>query len=133
LKRIELYRSTREHPGSKQKINQVLKHIVFDLHGMTSIDSSASQIMYDIVDHYQKRGVNVFFTRLFKSSHLIERLRNAGIEKLLSIVDGEEFGIKQTIRPYYDDILDALKAIDRIDSTCDWETRSYFSTIDAAI
>ena len=129
LKRVEMYGSTHEHPGSKQKTNKSLRHVVFDLHGMTSIDSSATQILYDIVNNYQKRGINVFFSRIFKSRHLIQRLRDSGIEKLLSIVDGEEFGIRQTIRPYYDDILDALKAIDKIDSSCEWETRSYFSNI----
>lgn len=129
LKRVEMYGSTHEHPGSKQKTNKSLRHVVFDLHGMTSIDSSATQILYDIVNNYQKRGINVFFSRIFKSRHLIQRLRDSGIEGLLSIVDGEEFGIRQTIRPYYDDILDALKAIDKIDSSCEWETRSYFSNI----
>lgn len=129
LKRVELYGSTHEHPGSKQKTNKTLRHVVFDLHGMTSIDSSATQILYDIVNNYQKRGINVFFTRIFKNRHLLQRLRDSGIEELLSIVDGEEFGIRQTIRPYYDDILDALKAIDKIDSSCEWETRSYFSNI----
>ncbi|KAG0681851.1 hypothetical protein C6P42_003754 [Pichia californica] len=129
LKRIELYGSTHGHPGSKQKTNKSLRHVVFDLHGMTSIDSSATQILYDIVDNYQRRGINVFFTRIFKSKNLIQRLKDSGIEELLSLVDGEEFGIRQTIRPYYDDILDALKAIDKIDSSCEWETRSYFSSL----
>lgn len=130
LKRIELYGSTHEHPGSKQKTTKTLRHVVFDLHGMTSIDSSATQILYEIIDNYQRRGINVFFTRIFKSKHLIQRLKDSGIEELLNLVDGEEFGIRQSVRPYYDEILDALKAIDKIDSSCDWETRSYFSTID---
>jgi MFS superfamily sulfate permease-like transporter len=130
LKRIELYGSTHEHPGSKQITNKELRHVVFDLQGMTSIDSSATQILFDIVENFQKRGINVFFTRIFKSGHLIQRLKDSGIERLLSLVDGNDFGIKQTIRPYYDDILDALKAIDKIDSTCDWETRSYFSNFE---
>lgn len=130
LKRIEKYGSTREHPGSKQTSNKDLRHVVFDLHGMTSIDSSATQILYEIVENFQNRGINVFFTRIFKSASLIQRLKDSGIEHLLELVDGEDFGVKQTIRPYYDDILDALKAIDKIDSTCDWETRSYFSNFE---
>lgn len=128
LKRIELYGSSHKHPGSN-KSNKKLRHVVFDLHGMTSIDSSATQILYEIIESYQNRGVNVFFTRLFKSKQLISRFKQSGIENLLSILDGEEFGIKQSIRPYYDDILDALKAIDTIDSSCEWETRSYFSNL----
>ena len=130
LKRIELYGSAHSHPGGTPHEDKDLRHVVFDLHGMTSLDSSAAQLLFEIVDNYQRRGVNVFFTRLFHSTQLVQRLKDAGIEELLFILDGEEFGIQQTIRPYYDGILDALKAIDKIDSTCEWETRSYFSTID---
>lgn len=128
LKRIELYGSTAQHPGAKS-IRKELRHIVFDLHGMTSIDSSATKTFYELIEGYHRRGINVFFTRLFKSNHLFKLLKDSGIQELLSEVDGEEFGIHQTRRPYYDSILDALKAIDKIDATCDWETHSIYSTI----
>ncbi|TID28949.1 hypothetical protein CANINC_002217 [Pichia inconspicua] len=129
LKRIELYGSIHEHPGSKRR-NKVLRHVVFDLHGMTSIDSSATQILYEIVNTYQKRGINVFFTRIASNQQPLRILKDSGIEKLLELTDGCEFGIRQTAPPYYDEILDALKAIDKIDTTCDWETQSFFSTFE---
>lgn len=129
LKRIELYGSIHEHPGSKKQ-NKTLRHVVFDLHGMTSIDSSATQILYEIVNNYQRRGINVFFTRIASNQQPLRRFKDSGIETLLELTDGCEFGIRQTAPPYYDEILDALKAIDKIDTACDWETRSFFSNFD---
>lgn len=129
LKRIELYGSIHEHPGSERK-DQLLRHVVFDLHGMTSIDSSATQILYEIVETYQRRGINVFFTRLAKNQQPIRIFKDSGISKLLDLTDGCEFQIPQIVPPYYDELLDALKAIDKIDTSCDWETRSFFSPYD---
>ncbi|GMF78585.1 unnamed protein product [[Candida] boidinii] len=62
LKRIELCGSVRGLPIGG--INQSsVRNIIFDVHGMTSIDSSAAQIMNDIIKNYQRRGINVFFSR----------------------------------------------------------------------
>ncbi|GMM28202.1 hypothetical protein DAMA08_009180 [Martiniozyma asiatica (nom. inval.)] len=130
LKRIELYGSAHGHPASPKRDPPTLRHVVFDLEGMTSIDSCATAILHTIIDNYQRRGVNVFFCHVVKSKKLVQRLKDSRIKDLLELVEGVEFGINQSIPPYYDEILDALKAIDAIDSSCEWESRSYFSRCD---
>lgn len=130
LKRIELYGSTHGDPNLKRRDPKSIRHVVFDLHGMTSIDSCATEILFTIVQNFQKRGINVFFCRLVKSKLLLDRLVDSGINDMLMLNQGPEFGVNQTLVPYYDEILDALKAIDIVDSTCDWETRSFMSRMD---
>ncbi|ODV87492.1 hypothetical protein CANARDRAFT_195144 [[Candida] arabinofermentans NRRL YB-2248] len=128
LKRLELTGSAKVHPAGSKKENSRVRHVVFDLNGMTSIDSSAAQILFEIIDGYQSRGINVFFCRVFKSIKLAQRLKDSGIMELLLDCEGEDFGIKQSVSPYYDEILDALKAIDGIESSCDmWDNTSYYS------
>lgn len=130
LKRIEVYGSTHGDPNLPKRDPKSIRHVVFDLHGMTSIDSCATEILYRVVDNFQQRGINVFFCRLNKSRLIINRLKDAGICDLLMMSEGSEFGVTQSIKPYYDEILDALKAIDAIDSSCEWETRSFMSRMD---
>lgn len=130
LKRIELYNSTHSDPNLKKRDPASLRHVVFDLNGMTSIDTCATEILFQIILNFQKRGINVFLCRLNKSRQLINRLKDAGIYDLLMLTEGSEFGVKQSIKPYYDEILDALKTIDAIDSSCEWETRSFVSRVD---
>lgn len=130
LKRIEVYGSTHGDPNQPKRDPKSIRHVVFDLEGMTSIDSCATEILYQIVLNFQKRGINVFFCRINKSRSLISRLKDAGIHEMLMLTEGLEFGVNQSIKPYYDEILDALKAIDAIDSSCEWETRSFMSRMD---
>ncbi|OWB72815.1 hypothetical protein B5S31_g2537 [[Candida] boidinii] len=131
LKRIELCGSVRGLPIGG--INQSsVRNILFDVHGMTSIDSSAAQIMNDIIKNYQRRGINVFFTRVASNHNLYTRLINSGIKDLLMDTEGIEFGIKQNNPPYYDNILDALKVVDEIEATCEYDpydVKSLFSAL----
>ncbi|VEU19483.1 DEKNAAC100048 [Brettanomyces naardenensis] len=128
LKRVELYGSTKAHPGSKLTDSK-LRHIVFDLNGMTSLDSSAAQILAEIIQNYRKRGVTVFFCRVFRSNKLFKRLDDSGIRALLEDHPGSQYGIVQTFSPYYDRILDALKAIDFIEGSVDTDVISFCSSI----
>ena len=44
------------------------KNIIFDVHGVTSIDGSGTQVLSEIVQAYVENGVRVFFCRLPNSS-----------------------------------------------------------------
>ncbi|GMF83090.1 unnamed protein product [[Candida] boidinii] len=131
LKRIELCGSVRGLPIGG--INQSsVRNIIFDVHGMTSIDSSAAQIMNDIIKNYQRRGINVFFSRVASNHNLYTRLIDSGIKNLLMDTEGVEFGIQQSNPPYYDNILDALKVVDEIEATCEYDpydVKSLFSAL----
>ena len=128
LKRIEMYGSAKAHPASKHT-NFRLRHIVFDLHGMTSLDSSAAQILIDVLLNYKKRGVDIFFCRVFRDQGLLCRLKDSGITEALSYFEGSRFGIPQRWPPYYDRILDALKAIDYIEyGNSNADVQSYISS-----
>lgn len=126
LKRIELYGSASAHPGSKHT-NFHLRHIVFDLNGMTSLDSSAAQILDGITESYRNRHIDVFFCRVFRNEKLLKRLQDSGISSLLTDTEGIRFGIPQHHPPYYDSILDALKAIDFLEYGSMVDTGSYLS------
>lgn len=116
LRRVELYGSTHSHQATPQTADAP-RHIIFNMHGMTSMDSSASQILLGIVRNYCKRNINVFFTKVYRKGSLLERLQDSGINDLLiSCGDGEQYGVHQRFKPYYDSILDALKVIDCMES-----------------
>ncbi|GMG39836.1 unnamed protein product [Ambrosiozyma monospora] len=146
LKRIELYGSVNSHPATstspsnntntnimannetnalldqsqqlQQPQTRQIRHIVFDLHGMTSLDSSAAQILLEIIANYQKRAINVFFCRVYFKREIYQRLHDSGIEQLLKLCEGKQFGLRQRVPPYYDEILDALRVVDCIESSC---------------
>ncbi|KAF2127842.1 hypothetical protein P153DRAFT_398404 [Dothidotthia symphoricarpi CBS 119687] len=58
------------------------KNVIFDVHGVTSLDGAGAQVLAEIVDAYRKRGVRVFFCRvpserspvgqLFEKSGIVE-------------------------------------------------------------
>jgi MFS superfamily sulfate permease-like transporter len=65
LRRLELYGTTRGHPALP-RVRPVDndKNIIFDVHGVTSIDASGTQVLLEIVESYVNRRVRVFFCRL---------------------------------------------------------------------
>lgn len=84
LKRVELFGSARAHPALKvSKDTNLIRYIIFDLDGMTELDSSAARMLKDLLNEYHERGVISFFVRIFNNNKLLRRLRNAGIESSL--------------------------------------------------
>lgn len=84
LKRVEMYGSTKAHPGMKRVRDAAMtKYIIFDLNGMTGVDSSAAQILREILTNYEDRKIYSFFIRVTKSNKLRERFYNSGIHELL--------------------------------------------------
>jgi MFS superfamily sulfate permease-like transporter len=69
LRRLELYGSSRTHPSRpRMRPAEYNKNIIFDVHGVTSIDGSGTQVLYEIVRAYAEDGVRVFFCRVPNSN-----------------------------------------------------------------
>ncbi|KAJ2958456.1 hypothetical protein NQ176_g11178 [Zarea fungicola] len=65
LRRLELYGTPSAHPAlPRLRSQEANRNIIFDIHGVTSIDGSGTQVLEEIVRSYRDRGVRVFFSRL---------------------------------------------------------------------
>ncbi|KAI4283289.1 MAG: hypothetical protein L6R38_002254 [Xanthoria sp. 2 TBL-2021] len=84
LRRLELYGNTTAHPAlPRVRDPQHNSNIIFDIHGVTGLDGSGTQVLTEIVETYVARGVRVFFCRcpkeesqiwkLFEKSGIVER------------------------------------------------------------
>lgn len=64
LRRVELYGTIQAHPAlPRLRREDSNRNIIFDIHGVTSMDGSGTQILEEIVRAYRERGVRVFFSR----------------------------------------------------------------------
>ncbi|KAI9788057.1 MAG: hypothetical protein M1816_007269 [Peltula sp. TS41687] len=81
LKRLERHGATAVHPGSPQvRSSENNRNIIFDVHGVTSIDGSGVQELAEIVTAYRDRGVRVFFCRVpSERSMVFQRFKKSGI------------------------------------------------------
>ena len=100
LRRLEQYGTNTAHPSLPRVRNEDNnKNIIFDVHGVTSIDGSGTQVLAEIVESYVKRGARVIFTRLPKRrSKVFQSFDMSGIVEL---VGGEEH--------FVDSVEEALK------------------------
>ncbi|KXG46566.1 sulfate transporter [Penicillium griseofulvum] len=82
LRRLELYGSSHAHPSlPRMRAPEHNKNIIFDVHGVTSIDGSGTQVLSEIVHAYAEEHVRVFFCRLpnrsvfrmFERSGIVEK------------------------------------------------------------
>lgn len=84
LKRVELYGSAKAHPALKRSRDaSMTKYMIFDLDGMSDIDSSAAQILRLSLIAYQQRSIRSLFVRVSKSRSLRRRLQGTGITDIL--------------------------------------------------
>ncbi|KAL8911193.1 MAG: hypothetical protein Q9171_003599 [Xanthocarpia ochracea] len=75
LRRLELYGTTTAHPAlPRVRDPQHNSNIIFDIHGVTGLDGSGTQVLTEIVEGYVARGVRVFFCRCPKEGSLVWRL-----------------------------------------------------------
>lgn len=83
LRRLEHYGSTTSHPSLPRiRTAKNNENIIFDIHGVTALDGSGTQVLVEIVDNYIRKGVRVFFCRgphaessvyqMFEKSGIIE-------------------------------------------------------------
>jgi MFS superfamily sulfate permease-like transporter len=99
LRRLEHYGTAMAHPAlprlRPQDSNQ---NVIFDIHGVTSMDGSGAQVLEEIVRKYRERGVRVFFSRApSRDNKVWKLLERSGI---VALVGGEHL--------FVDDIKDAL-------------------------
>ncbi|ROV89789.1 hypothetical protein VSDG_08609 [Cytospora chrysosperma] len=100
LRRLEMYGTGKAHPALPRiRHEDSNKNIIFDIHGVTSLDGSGTMVLEEIVRAYCERGVRVFFSRCpGKDSDVWRLMQRSGIVKL---VGGEDH--------FVDDVQDALK------------------------
>lgn len=108
LRRLELYGTVNAHPAlPRVRAEEHNKNIIFDIHGVTQLDGSGTQVLEEIVRGYRKRGVRVFFTRgpnpgspiydLFIRSGILEECGGPShfvdsVDQALRLTDVEEDG-----------------------------------------
>ncbi|KAL2020642.1 hypothetical protein VTK56DRAFT_8132 [Thermocarpiscus australiensis] len=84
LRRLELYGTNLAHPAlPRLRREDCNRNIIFDIHGVTSLDGSGTQVLEEIVRDYRQRGVRIFFSRGPGSDSKVGRLlRRSGIVEL---------------------------------------------------
>lgn len=139
LKRVEMYGSTKAHPGLKRSRDESMtQYVIFDLRGMSELDSSAAQILKELIINYQNRDIASFFIRVSKHLKVRKRLESTGITDLLNsdLTKVKYYQAQEELRsnqlsimtenpnlheildltemktPYFGHISDALKVID---------------------
>ncbi|KAI8639784.1 sulfate transporter family-domain-containing protein [Parasitella parasitica] len=78
LRRLEQFGDMSIHPSESPRLGG-LSYMIFDVDNMPTIDASAVQILYEIVEAYHARDIRVYFVRLrekpmalFRKSGLLE-------------------------------------------------------------
>lgn len=112
LRRFEDHGTDAAHPAlPRVRREENNKNIIFDVHGVTSLDGAGTQVLSEIVDSYVRRGVKVFFCRvpserspvwqLFVSSGIVKSCGGrrhfvSSVEEALRLTElermSEEFG-----------------------------------------
>lgn len=100
LRRLEMYGTGKAHPAlPRLRHEDSNRNIIFDIHGVTSLDGSGTMVLEEIVRAYRERGVRVFFSRCpGRKSHVWRLMQRSGIVEL---VGGEEH--------FVSDVQEALK------------------------
>ncbi|KAH3682759.1 hypothetical protein WICPIJ_006273 [Wickerhamomyces pijperi] len=98
LIRLEKYGSTSQHPAApRTRAEYMNRNIVFDLNGMTYLDSSAAQILYEVLKGYKDNGNKVYFVRVPTKHGVRERLVQSGITALLTDKNKFHGGIEEVL------------------------------------
>ncbi len=108
LRRLELYGTTAVHPAlPRVRSPEHNKNIIFDVHGVTGLDGSGTQVLTEMVDSYVSRGVRVFFCRvpserspvykMFQRSGIVDKIGGPAhfvksVEEALRMTELEEVG-----------------------------------------
>eukprot|EP00126_Sphaerothecum_destruens_P006508 Sdes_comp19391_c0_seq2m10693 len=68
LRRIENLGSLGLHP-SESVVLPPIRHVIFDMKGVPSMDASAAQILYEIVSSYKSRNIDVCFVKIRNANY----------------------------------------------------------------
>jgi MFS superfamily sulfate permease-like transporter len=84
LRRLEEHGTGKAHPALPPvRHSDHNRNVVFDIHGVTSLDGAGAQILMEIVSGYRERGVRVFFCRVpSENSHVWILMERSGIVDL---------------------------------------------------
>ncbi|CEP63960.1 uncharacterized protein LALA0_S09e06392g [Lachancea lanzarotensis] len=119
LTRLEHYGSVNTHPASPRvRDKEQTRHMILDLNGMTHLDSSAAQILYEIVTSLRKREVRVYLSRVPMAITIRDRLHSAGIVALVETTSSTEGPVPPNASNpswCFQSIQDALRSADDID------------------
>lgn len=106
LKRLEKHGSASAHPALPRKrgaSERSSENIVFDVHGVTSMDPAAAQVLLEIVESYIARGTRVFFCRVPGRRTEVWRLMH--VSGIVALCGGEG--------SFYRSVDEALQATER--------------------
>ncbi|WEW58394.1 hypothetical protein PRK78_003862 [Emydomyces testavorans] len=81
LRRLEFYGTTAVHPAlPRVRPPEHNQNMIFDIHGVTSIDGSGIQVLSEIVQEYVAQDVRVFFCRIPRQdSDVFQLMEKSGI------------------------------------------------------
>ena len=84
LRRLEQYGTSMAHPSlPRVRHEEHNKNVVFDVHGVTSIDGSGTQVLTEIVESYVRGGTRVIFCRMPKRrSKVFQQFVRSGIVQM---------------------------------------------------
>lgn len=84
LRRLEQYGTNKAHPSlPRVRHEDNNRNVIFDVHGVTSIDGSGTQVLTEIVKAYVEGGVRVIFCRLpHRRSQVYSRFEDSGIVEM---------------------------------------------------
>ena len=85
LRRLEYYGTTAAHPAlPRVRHPEHNRNIIFDVHGVTRIDGSGTQVFAEIVEAYISQGVRVFFCRVpSQKNEVWKRFELSGIVQMV--------------------------------------------------
>ena len=99
LRRLELYGTNKAHPAlPRLRREEHNRNVIFDIHGVTSMDGSGTQVLEEIVRSYRERGVRVFFSRGPDKTHEVWQLML--LSGIVDLIGGDAH--------YVDDVEEAL-------------------------
>ena len=100
LRRLELYGTNKAHPAlPRLRREEHNRNVIFDIHGVTSMDGSGTQVLEEIVRSYRERGVRVFFSRGPDKTHEVWQMME--LSGIVDLIGGNAH--------YVDDVQEALK------------------------
>ncbi len=100
LLRLEKYGTLHIHPSQPAtRDEKMTRYLILDLKGMTNIDISAVQILFEIIQSYKSRGVYVLFTRIPVNKKIRDVFISSGIVNLIQ-KKGEDIMNIDTYEPF---------------------------------
>lgn len=90
LRRLEAHGTSTAHPAlPRVRSEEHNSNVIFDVHGVTTLDPAAAQVLLEIVQGYRDRGVRIFFCRVPNRSRGSEVWRLMKVSGIVAVCGGE--------------------------------------------